>query len=150
MVCVRRVSIRPRPAIERQTKILQLAFPFVKINQEPPAQDEWSALAIALLLKSPKLLPACRSWLPENRYTVVDLGLTGGVTDFQAALEQQREAVDAVVIEQSLLEPDLRRSLLEAGLLFPAVVVGEVMGRVDYHPEGCIFRPISWSNSVQC
>ena len=51
-----------------------------------------------------------------NRYTVVDLGLTGGVTD-QAALEQQREAVDAVVIEQSLLEPDLRRSLLEAGLL---------------------------------
>ena len=93
------------------------------------------ALAIALLLKSPKLLPACRSWLPENRYTVVDLGLTGGITDFQAALEQQREAVDAVVIEQSLLEPDLRRSLLEAGLLFPAVVVGEVMGRVDYHPE---------------
>ena len=93
------------------------------------------ALAIALLLKSPELLPACRSWLPENRYTVVDLGLTGGVSDFQAALEQQREAVDAVVIEQSLLEPELRRSLLEAGLLFTAVVVGEVMGRVDYHPE---------------
>ena len=93
------------------------------------------ALAIALLLKSPDQVSACRSWLPSNRYTTVDLGLTAGVTDFQAALEQQREAVDAVVIEQSLLQPELRRGLLEAGLLFPAVVVGEVMGRVDYHPE---------------
>ena len=93
------------------------------------------ALAIALLLKTPDLVPTCRSWLPSNRYTTVDLGLTAGVTDFQAALEQQREAVDAVVIEQSLLQPELRRSLLDAGLLFPAVVVGEVMGRVDYHPE---------------
>ncbi|MGC6483205.1 MAG: circadian clock protein KaiA [Synechococcus sp.] len=93
------------------------------------------ALAIALLLKTPKLVPACRSWLPGNRYTVVDLGLTAGGSDVQAALQQQREAVDVVVIEQSLLEPDLRRALLDAGLLFPAVVVGEVMGRVDYHPE---------------
>ena len=93
------------------------------------------ALAIALLLKTPDLVPTCRSWLPSNRYTTVDLGLTAGVTDLQAALEQQREAVDAVVIEQSLLQPELRRSLLDAGLLFPAVVVGEVMGRVDYHPE---------------
>ena len=73
--------------------------------------------------------------MPSNRYTPVDLGLTAGVKDFQAALEQQREAVDAVVIEQSLLQPELRKGLLEAGLLFPAVVVGEVMGRVIYHPE---------------
>ena len=93
------------------------------------------ALAIALLLKTPELVNACRTWLPANRYTTVDLGQTAGISDLQAALEQQREAVDAVVIEQSLLVPDLRRSLLDADLLFPAVVVGEVMGRVDYHPE---------------
>ena len=93
------------------------------------------ALSIALLVKTQDLVTACRSWLPSNRYTTVDLGLTADVKDFQAALEQKREAVDAVVIEQSLLEPELRQSLLDAGLLFPAVVVGEVMGRVDYHPE---------------
>ncbi len=93
------------------------------------------ALSIALLVKTQDLVTACRSWLPSNRYTTVDLGFTADVKDFQAALEQKREAVDAVVIEQSLLEPELRQSLLDASLLFPAVVVGEVMGRVDYHPE---------------
>ena len=93
------------------------------------------ALSIALLLKTQELVTACCSWLPSNRYTTVDLGLTADVKDFKAALQQKREAVDAVVIEQSLLEPELRQSLLDDGLLFPAVVVGEVMGRVDYHPE---------------
>jgi circadian clock protein KaiA len=93
------------------------------------------ALDIALLLKSPDLVAACRSWLPSNRYTTVDLGMTVGGKGLLEVLEEQREAVDAVVIQQSLLGPDLKRSLLERGLLFPAVVVGEVMGRVDYHPE---------------
>lgn len=93
------------------------------------------ALDIALLLKSPDLVAACRSWLPSNRYTPVDLGMTVGGKGLLEVLEEQREAVDAVVIQQSLLGPDLKRSLLERGLLFPAVVVGEVMGRVDYHPE---------------
>ena len=93
------------------------------------------ALDIALLLKTPDLVDACRSWLPSNRYTTVDLGLTVGEKDLLEVLEEQREAVDALVIQQSLLGPELKQSLLERGLLFPAVVVGEVMGRVDYHPE---------------
>ena len=93
------------------------------------------ALDIALLLKTPDLVDACRSWLPSNRYTTVDLGMTVGGKGLLEVLEEQREAVDALVIQQSLLGPDLKRSLLERGLLFPAVVVGEVMGRVDYHPE---------------
>ncbi|MFM1901897.1 MAG: circadian clock protein KaiA [Cyanobacteriota bacterium] len=93
------------------------------------------ALTIALLLRTPKLIEASRQWLPENRYTPVDLGLDGRAVDVESVLERQREAVDAVVIEQSLLTGEVRESLLRAGLLFPAVVVGEVMGHVDYHPE---------------
>jgi circadian clock protein KaiA len=73
--------------------------------------------------------------LPDNRYTRVDLGLEDSAVDVVSALERQREAVDAVVIEQSLLEEQTREDLLARGLLFPAVVVGELMGRVDYHPE---------------
>lgn len=93
------------------------------------------ALTIALLLRTSPLIETCRQWLPGNRYTPVDLGLNRETTDLRQVLEGQREAVDAVVIEQSLLTPEVRQSLLEAGLLFPAVVVGEVMGHVDYHPE---------------
>jgi len=93
------------------------------------------ALTIALLLKTSRLIQACRQWLPGNRYTLVDLGGSLQGCDFSAVLEGQREAIDAVVIEQSLLTDEVRDSLLSAGLLFPAVVVGEVMGQVDYHPE---------------
>ena len=91
------------------------------------------ALTIALLLRSPELESACCQWLPGNRYTPVDLGLEDSAVDVVSALELQREAVDAVVIEQSLLEDKTREDLLGRGLLFPAVVVGELMGRVDYH-----------------
>ena len=43
--------------------------------------------------------------------------------------------MDAVVIEQQLLDGPQRQQLLNQGLLFPAVVVGEMTGHVDYHPE---------------
>ena len=39
------------------------------------------------------------------------------------------------MIEQDLLDSDSREQLVARGLLFPAVLVGEVKGRVDYHPE---------------
>ena len=93
------------------------------------------ALTIAFLLRSPELETACSPWLPGNRYTPVDLGLEASGVDVVSSLERQREAVDAVVIEQSLLQAQTREELLARGLLFPAVVVGELMGRVDYHPE---------------
>lgn len=93
------------------------------------------ALTIALLLRSPELESACCQWLPSNRYTPLDLGLEDSEVDLVTALAQQREAVDAVVIEQSLLQAETREALLGRGLLFPAVVVGELMGHVDYHPE---------------
>ena len=50
-------------------------------------------------------------------------------------LEAQQEQIDALVVEQQLLDATTRGQLLGRGLLFPAVVVGEVKGHVDYHSE---------------
>ena len=92
------------------------------------------ALTIALLLRSSELVDACRQWLPGNRYEplVVDLSIEDGLV---GVLERRQEEIDAVVVEQSLLDAQIRDRLTSAGLLFPAVVVGEVKGHVDYHPE---------------
>ena len=91
-------------------------------------------LTIALLLRTPGLAQSCRQWLPENRYEPIDL-LTDDDRDLVALLHQRQEAIDAVVIEQDLLDSDSQEQLVAGGLLFPAVLVGEVKGRVDYHPE---------------
>jgi len=40
-----------------------------------------------------------------------------------------------VVIEQDVMDANSREQLSARGLLFPAVLVGEVKGHVDYHPE---------------
>ena len=91
-------------------------------------------LTIALLLQTPGLVESCRQWLPENRYEPIDL-LTDADHDLVALLQQHQEAIDAVVIEQDLLDANSREQLSARGLLFPAVLVGEVKGHVDYHPE---------------
>ena len=91
-------------------------------------------LTIALLLRTPGLAQSCRQWLPENRYEPIDL-LTDDDRDLVEILHQRQEAIDAVVIEQDLLDSESREQLVARGLLFPAVLVGEVKGRVDYHPE---------------
>jgi circadian clock protein KaiA len=72
--------------------------------------------------------------LPGNRYKpiVVDLAEEGGLA---ALIERRQEDIDAVVVEQPLLDPATREQLVSSGLLFPAVVVGEVKGHVDYHSE---------------
>ena len=91
-------------------------------------------LTIALLLRTPGLAESCRQWLPENRYEPIDL-LTDADHDLVALLQQHQESIDAVVIEQDLLDANSREQLSARGLLFPAVLVGEVKGHVDYHPE---------------
>ena len=93
------------------------------------------ALTIALLFRTRALVDVCRQWLPVNRYSPVDLGEVASGQQVLELLSHQREAVDAVVIEQLLLDEPTREALGQDGLLFPAVVVGELMGRVDYHPE---------------
>ena len=95
-------------------------------------------LTIALLLTTPSLVDACRQWLPETRYHSLDLSRLDqgeGPLDLAGSLAAQQEEIDAVVVEQQLLDATSREQLLGRGLLFPAVVVGEVKGHVDYHSE---------------
>ena len=92
------------------------------------------ALTIALLLTTTELVETCRQWLPGNRYEpiVLDPIAEDGLVK---VLERCQDDIDAIVIEQSLLDPSVREQLSSAGLLFPAVVVGQVKGHVDYHSE---------------
>ena len=95
-------------------------------------------LTIALLLTTPNLVDACQQWLPNTRYhSMVLSGPHQGQEqlDLVSTLEAQQEEIDAVVVEQHLLDASSREQLLSRGLLFPAVVVGEMKGHVDYHAE---------------
>ena len=92
------------------------------------------ALTIALLLQTAELVEACRQWLPSSRYKPVEIQV-GSDSELAAVLDAHQDEVDAVVIEQQLLDGPQRQQLLNQGLLFPAVVVGEMTGHVDYHPE---------------
>ena len=88
------------------------------------------ALTIASLLADPRLERACRSWLKGGRYQLEDLGR---LADPVQELEQRREAFDVVLLQQGSLAPDVFEGLRRKGLLLPAVVVGEVSGRIAYH-----------------
>ena len=92
------------------------------------------ALTIALLLQTADLVEACRQWLPGSRYKPIEIAL-GADLNLAGVLEAHQDEVDAVVIEQQLLSDPQREQLRNQGLLFPAVVVGEMKGTVDYHPE---------------
>ncbi len=95
-------------------------------------------LTIALLLTTPALVDASRQWLPETRYHSIDLSGSdpgGEQLDLVGILEAHQDQIDALVVEQQLLDATSRGELLGRGLLFPAVVVGEVKGHVEYHSE---------------
>ena len=92
------------------------------------------ALTVALLLSTPELVEACRQWLPSSRYESVPLTPSSGA-DLAEIMAPRQNDFDAVVLEQTLLDDQVRQRLVSAGLLFPAVIVGELKGHVDYHPE---------------
>ena len=92
------------------------------------------ALTVALLLSTPELVEACRQWLPSSRYESVPLTPSSGA-DLAEIMAPHQNDFDAVVLEQTLLDDQVRQRLMSAGLLFPAVIVGELKGHVDYHPE---------------
>lgn len=88
------------------------------------------ALTIASLLRTPALREACALWLKSGRYALVPMGDS---SDSVEALSARREEVDAVLLEQGALAPEIYRVLREQELLLPAVVIGEVSGRIEYH-----------------
>ena len=87
-------------------------------------------LTIASLLRDPALAKACGQWLREGPYRMEPLD---PLADPVEQLEGKPESFDAVLLEQGVLATEIRRSLIERGLLLPAVVIGEVTGRVELH-----------------
>ena len=88
------------------------------------------ALTIASLLPDPRVERACRSWLKGGRYQLEDLG---SLADPIRELQQRRESFDVVLLQQGVHPPEVYEELRQQGLLMPAVVIGEVSGRVEYH-----------------
>ncbi|MEB3306577.1 MAG: circadian clock protein KaiA [Cyanobacteriota bacterium] len=89
-----------------------------------------SALTIAFLVRDQSLRDACRLWLRDRAVTLQPLDLAA---DPVPQLEQLRDSFDALLLERGLLDPASTQALREAGLVFPAVVIGEVSGAIDYH-----------------
>jgi circadian clock protein KaiA len=87
-------------------------------------------LTIASLLLNPALQGACALGLKSRRFALVPLEDN---RDPLTLLRAHREGVDAVLLEQNAWSPQLYEQLREEELLFPAVVVGEVTGRIEYH-----------------
>ena len=88
------------------------------------------ALTIASLLREPRLAEASRLWLRGGRY---QLEAIDGDADPVALLDARREDFDAVLLEQGSLSSQTYQTMVERGLLWPAVVIGEVTGRIEYH-----------------
>lgn len=87
-------------------------------------------LTIASLLREPRLAQACGQWLQGGRYQLVSLDPGENPVE---VLDQRREDFDAVLLEQGVLAAEVFRALGEKGLFLPAVVIGEVTGRQEYH-----------------
>lgn len=87
-------------------------------------------LTIANLLQTPALRDACRLWLKSGRYALVGIGEG---QDPVRALNEGHDGFDAVLLEQGVFPAAVFSSLREQMLLLPAVVIGEVTGKVEYH-----------------
>jgi circadian clock protein KaiA len=87
-------------------------------------------LTIVSLLRDPALAQACGQWLREGPYRLEALD---PLADPVEMLEGKPESFDAVLLEQGALAAEIRQSMIERGLLLPAVVIGEVTGRVELH-----------------
>lgn len=122
-------------SLERQSQILAFG---VSVRQDIHGLDPCPLprlmpeplLTIASLLREPRLAEACAQWLQGGRYQLVSLGSGENPVE---VLDQRREDFDAVLLEQGVLAADVFRDLGEKGLFLPAVVIGEVTGRQEYH-----------------
>jgi len=87
-------------------------------------------LTIVSLVRDPALAQACGQWLREGPYRMEALDPQADPVEM---LEGKPESFDAVLLEQGALAAEIRQSMIERGLLLPAVVIGEVTGRVELH-----------------
>ena len=96
--------------------------------QEPP-------LILVSLVADLQLNQACGLWLKGGRYRLVPspVPLTAGEPLDASALDSALVEADAVLIEQGVLPQAAFAHWLERGLRLPAVVIGVVSGRIEYH-----------------
>lgn len=87
-------------------------------------------LQIASLIQDPRLVEVCSQWLLGGRYQLEPIAAD---RDPVSVLDGRREDFDAVLLEQGALAQPVYAGLVERGLLLPAVVIGEVTGRTEYH-----------------
>ena len=88
------------------------------------------ALTIACLIRDPALAEVCGHWLSASRYQVERFD---PATDPAAILDRRREDFDALLLEKGSFKGETYQRLNQMGLLLPAVVIGEVSGKVEYH-----------------
>jgi circadian clock protein KaiA len=94
-----------------------------------------SVLTIVSLIRDPSIESAVSRWLDgQRRYRLVRCEATAD-EDPVPELEQLWDSCDALLLQQGQLAPRAAELLQERGLLLPAVVIGEVLGRVDYHQD---------------
>jgi circadian clock protein KaiA len=88
------------------------------------------ALTIASFLRTAPLKDACALWLKSGRYALAPIEERG---DPVTTLGAGREEVDAVLLEQGAFQPEVYAALRDRDLYLPAVVIGEVTGKIEYH-----------------
>ncbi|MCP9942795.1 MULTISPECIES: circadian clock protein KaiA [Synechococcales] len=88
------------------------------------------ALTIASLIRDPRLQDASSRWLAGGRCALV---WVDPASDPVEQLDRRREEFDAVLLEQGALSPQSYQALSDLGLLLPAVVIGAVSGRIEFH-----------------
>jgi circadian clock protein KaiA len=103
--------------------------------QEPP-------LTLAALVVDPQLSQACGLWLKGGRYRLLPppASLASATGLDPAGLEALITQVDGVLIEQGVIPQAVYSRWRERGLRLPAVVIGTVSGRIEYH-EGEVHLP---------
>jgi circadian clock protein KaiA len=98
-------------------------------DHSPPAPSA-PALAVASLIRDPRLLAACERWLEGGRAQLLPLAVA---PDPLGQLEARRDDVDALLLERGVLSAAEREVLRTSGPLLPAVVIGEVSGITELH-----------------
>jgi circadian clock protein KaiA len=127
--------------LENKHEFSPFELPFVNIGsslggktrRQRLSMPEEPALTILSLIRDSSLQAAVGHWLDgQKRYR---LHVCNPDVDPVDELDRLRDSGDALLLEQGLWTQEVAKLLQERALLLPAVVIGQVRGRVDYHPD---------------
>jgi circadian clock protein KaiA len=91
------------------------------------------ALTIVSLIHEPSLEASVTRWLDgQQRFRLVRCEAG---SDPVPELERLKDSCDALLIQQGQFDQQAAQTLQERGLLLPAVVIGAVRGKIEYHSD---------------